>query len=83
MWSSIPFVGWILDFVIKAGLAVPFWFFWTFLGIGKKFFYFVPVTYQSIGFVECIGLFFCIGILGVMVRQVVPTIISIDNSNSN
>jgi hypothetical protein len=38
MWNTIPVIGWLVDFVIKVSLAVPFWICWTVGGLGKKFF---------------------------------------------
>ena len=40
-----------------------FWLIWTIGGIGQKYFYWIPETYQKISFWECIGLFIVISIL--------------------
>jgi hypothetical protein len=63
MLNAIPFIGWLLSFVFNVSLAIPFWLCWTVFGIGHKYFYFIPPTYQSISFWSCVGLFIVIGIL--------------------
>jgi hypothetical protein len=75
--NAIPFLGWLLDFTFKSSTAVPFWFIWTFMGIGQKYFYFIPARYQSIGFWDCVGLFIVIGIL----KQIlVPSLASVSHT---
>lgn len=63
MLNSIPVVGWILDFVFKISLAIPFWIVWTICGIGRCFFDFLPANYLAPGFWEIFGLFVVLGIL--------------------
>ena len=63
MLNSIPIVGTILDFILKVCMAIPFWFIWTVLKIGEKFFYFLPEVYQHIGFWETVGVFMVLGII--------------------
>lgn len=53
-------------------LAVPFWFFWTYAGYGKTYFYFLPTVYQSIPILNCIGLSILISILGIVIKQLSP-----------
>jgi len=63
MINAIPVLGWILSFIFTASLSLPFWLIWTVYGIGQKYFYWIPETYQKIPFLECIGLFVVISIL--------------------
>lgn len=63
MLNNIPIIGWILDLIFKISLAIPFWIIWTLLGIGAKFFYFLPAVFIAPGFWSIVGLFICIGIL--------------------
>lgn len=59
----IPVIGWLWDLALKTSLTVPFWVIWTYFGIGKKYFYFLPTQFQSIPFLENVGLFMAIPIL--------------------
>jgi|GEM_PF-2462912 len=79
MLNKIPIIGWILSAIGAIGLSVPFWFFWTVMEIGKRYFYFVPATYQSIGFADCVGLFIVIAILK---GTLTPNIFSVSNSQA-
>lgn len=60
---AIPVIGTILSLCVTIFTAIPFWFVWTVLGIGEKFFYFLPELYLSIGFWETVGLFMVLSIL--------------------
>lgn len=62
MLNAIPIVGWILSFVISTFLAIPFWFIWTYLGIGALF-EFLPNGLQAPGFWATVGSFMCLSIL--------------------
>lgn len=75
--NAIPFLGWTLDFGFKSSIAIPFWFIWTVLGIGQKYFYFIPARYQVISFWDCVGLFIVIGILKAVL---IPTLVSVSNT---
>jgi len=61
--NNIPVLGWILDFVFKASLSVPFWVLWTKAGLGGKYFYFLPEVYLDPGFWNVVGVFILLGIL--------------------
>ena len=61
--NYIPVFGWLMDLGFKMSLAVPFYICWTFCGLGKRYFYFLPEQYQSIPFWHCVGLFIAIPIL--------------------
>ena len=79
MINAIPVLGWILSLIFTASLSLPFWLIWTVYGIGQKYFYWIPETYQSIPFQECIGLFMVISILK---SVLIPKFISIEQKNS-
>ena len=79
MINQLPFIGWFLSFVANVSLAVPFWFFWTHWKLGSIYFYFVPPVYWHIPFWDCVGLFLLLGIF----RGLIPTIVSVRQSNSN
>jgi hypothetical protein len=72
MLNQLPFIGWILDFIFKVSLALPFWICWTVGGIGQKYFYFLPLVYQKIGFWHCVGIFIVLSILGGFIKQLSP-----------
>ena len=55
--NCIPVVGWIITFVCYTSLALPFWIGWTCIGIGQRYFAFLPSNYQVIGFWDCVWLF--------------------------
>ena len=57
MWNKIPFAGWLISALAAISLAVPFWFFWSILGVGKTYFFFLPLVYQTIPFWDAVGLF--------------------------
>ncbi len=61
--NSLPVIGWLLDLGFKTSMAVPFWIVWTKLGVGAKFFYFLPEIYLEAGFWETVGVFIVLGIL--------------------
>lgn len=80
MLNSIPIVGWLIDFVVKVSLAVPFWLIWSVAGLGSKYFYFLPQVYLQLPFWHCVGLFMILPILKAMV---VPSFASVSQSNEN
>lgn len=77
MLNSIPFVGWLLDFILKASLSVPFWIIWTVGGIGEKYFYFLPEVYLRPTFWNCVGVFIVVPILKTIF---VPRLVSVSNN---
>ncbi len=81
MINKLPFIGWFLSFVANVSLSVPFWLCWTVGGIGRDYFYFVPVRYQSIPFWKCVGIFIVLGILSGLIRQASPFVFSISQTN--
>ena len=76
MLNKIPFIGWFFTAIAAIGLSVPFWFFWTYIGIGQTYFYFVPVVFKSIPFWDCVGLFVVISILK---GTLIPKVFSVSN----
>ncbi|MCY3857931.1 MAG: hypothetical protein OXG25_03360 [Gammaproteobacteria bacterium] len=61
MVNAIPIIGWAISFVLATLLAVPFWFVWSYLGIGEMF-GFLPVALQTPGFWATVGIFMCLSI---------------------
>jgi hypothetical protein len=78
MLNVIPVIGWLMDLGFKISLAVPFWFIWTFCGLGRKYFFFLPPVYQSLPFWNCVGLFIVIPIAYIII---VPKIASVSQEN--
>lgn len=79
MLNYIPIFGWILDFIFKVSLAVPFWFIWTVSDIGGEYFYFLPDKFQKIDFWPTVGIFVCLGIL----KSFSPFVVSSSSTNEN
>jgi len=52
-----------ISFFVALWVSIPFWIVYTLYGIGEKFFYFLPVVYQSPGYWNTVGLFTVILIL--------------------
>jgi len=77
MINSIPVLGWLLSIVFNTSLAIPFWLFWTYFEIGKRYFYFLPEIYLSVGFWDCVGVFVVLSIL----RGFFPVLVSVDQTN--
>ncbi len=59
--NAIPIVGWIVSFVLATFLAIPFWFIWTYMGVGEMF-GFLPMALQNPGFWPTVGIFMCLSI---------------------
>ena len=78
--SGIPFVGWILDIIVKACLALPFWMIWSYWGLGEKYFAFLPKIYLNLDFWDCLGLFIAVPILYAIF---IPKFVSVSQSNEN
>lgn len=82
MLNKIPFLGWLLSFIFNTSVAIPFWFFWTHMGLGRRYFYFVPGQYFVIPFWHCVGLFVLLSILGGTLKSLVPTLVNIKHENT-
>ena len=79
MLNYIPVIGWLLSLFLSCSLAVPFWVIWSVMGLGEKYFYWLPEVYHSVPFWDCVGLFMIIGIL----KCVLPTkLASVNNTNN-
>lgn len=63
MWNAIPVVGWLISLALAISMAIPFWFIWTVLEIGKTYFYFLPEVYHTPGFWATVGIFTVLSIL--------------------
>lgn len=63
MLNAIPVFGWFFSFFFMVSLSVPFWFIYTHIGLGTKYFAFLPAIYQAIPFWDTVGLFMVISIL--------------------
>lgn len=55
--------------MINVFLAIPFWLCWTKLGLGAKFFFFLPAVFQVISLVDCIGLVFTLMIISIFLKS--------------
>jgi hypothetical protein len=75
--NTIPFAGWFLDFVLKVSLAIPFWFIWTILDIGKKYFSFLPEIYLSPSFWDTVGVFI---VVPIAYSIFIPKIVGVSNN---
>ena len=80
MLNAIPGIGWLIDFILKASLAVPFWFIWTKFGMGEKYFYFLPEVYLHPSFWNCVGVFIVMPILKSML---IPKLVYVSQTNEN
>ena len=79
MINKLPFIGWFFSSIAAVSLSIPFWICWSWGGIGKKYFYFVPEVFQSIPFWNCVGLFIVIAILK---GTLIPKLFSVSTSNT-
>lgn len=57
---------------LTAALAAVFWIIWVHLGIGPKYFSFLPTVYHQINFWDTIGIFV---ILDILKSVVLPSLI--------
>lgn len=80
MLNSIPFIGWLIGFILYSSISVPFWYCWTVCGLGTKYFGFLPVQYQSVPFWDCVGLVFIIAILKAVI---VPNFVRVPSTKNN
>ncbi len=56
----------LFSFLLAAFFAIPFWFIWTYLGVGAMF-NFLPEPLQGPGFWATVGIFMCLSILSAVV----------------
>jgi hypothetical protein len=64
------FMNLILNIII-AGL---FWLFWTVLGIGARYFGFLPNIYLNMSLWHCIGIFTCIELVKLLIFSKSPNV---------
>lgn len=64
--NYIPVIGWLVSLFFNASLAVPFWFMWSYMNIGARYFYWLPEVYRSIPFLHCVALFTILSILKIV-----------------
>lgn len=76
MLNYIPILGWLLDFLFRVSIAIPFYFLWNHLA--PKYFYWLPPVYQEIPFWDCVWLFMCLGIL---YHILIPKLASVEQNN--
>ncbi|KKL61807.1 hypothetical protein LCGC14_2191620 [marine sediment metagenome] len=80
-FSVIPFVGWVIDFILNFCLAVPFYYCYN--AIAPKWLYFLPSELHVVGFWESVALFFTASLIGALIKRIVPSIIKVDNSSTS
>ena len=78
MFSVVPFVGWVIDFILNFCLAVPFYFCYN--AIADKWLFFLPENLQTVGFWESVALFFVASLVGALIQRITPTIVKVDSS---
>jgi len=79
MINKIPFIGWFFSAIGAVSLSIPFWFCWTNMGLGAKYFYFIPEVYKAIPFWHCVGLFI---VLKILYGTLTPKVFSVSNNQS-
>ena len=57
MFKVAIFALWFNGLVQAALSAAVFWFFWTYMLIGEKYFNFFPDQYMHPSIIDCIGIF--------------------------
>ncbi len=77
--NALPIIGWLLSSLFAVSLAVPFWFLWTFLGMGQLYFYWLPSVYLAVPFWHCVGLFI---ICDIIKQCFVPKFASVTQTNN-
>ncbi|MEN9614065.1 MAG: hypothetical protein RLZZ347_372 [Candidatus Parcubacteria bacterium] len=78
--NYIPVIGWFTDFALKSSLAVPFWIIWSWFGIGQKYFTFLPERFQSIPFLDTVGLFM---VIPIALHIITPKFAHVSNDKEN
>ena len=79
MINKLPIIGWILSITAAISLSIPFWICWTCMGLGERYFYFIPNVYTNIPFWHCVGLFV---VLKILYGTLTPKLFSVSNSQS-
>lgn len=76
MLNAIPIFGWILDLMVKASLAVPFYFVWN--GLAPIYLPMLPERYLDLPFWHIVGIFIVVPILKLVF---VPTFVHVTQTN--
>lgn len=66
--------GVLINAAISVCVAVPFWYCWTYMKLGSKYFYFIPKVYKSMPLEDCVGLIFIFLILIMALNLILETI---------
>lgn len=59
----LPIKVWLVGILVTFLVAIPFWFIWSHLEVGKDYFSFLPQPLQSPRFWPVVGIFICLSIL--------------------
>jgi len=79
-FSAVPFIGWIIDFILNFCLAVPFYYCYN--AVAPKWLYFLPTNLQSVGFWESVALFFTASLIGSLINRIVPKLFYTGSSST-
>ena len=77
--NAIPFFGWAVSAFVAISVSVPFWLCWTWVGIGEKYFYFLPEMYHNPPFMDCVAFF----IVATILQRLVPKFVSVSQVNTD
>lgn len=58
-----PIQFWLVGILVTFLVAIPFWFIWSYLEVGKDYFSFLPERLQAPRFWAVVGIFICLSIL--------------------
>ena len=58
-----PIRFWLIGILVTFLVAIPFWFIWSYLKVGKDYFSFLPEPLQAPRFWAVVGIFICLSIL--------------------
>jgi len=61
--NYVPIVGWFVSVLVNMSLAFPFWFLWTHLGAGSRYFAWLPSIWHKVPYWDFVGLFVLVHIL--------------------
>ena len=75
--NALPIVGWFISIFCAMSTSVPFWFFWTYLGLGEKYMGFMPSVYLHPSFWDCVG---CFVLAWIVKGSFVPNLATVTNN---
>jgi len=61
--NYVPIIGWFVSVLVNMSLAFPFWFLWTYLGAGSRYFTWLPSIWHKVPYWDLVGLFVLVHIL--------------------